>query len=206
MPERRRLRNSEDTTTGKPTLWWDITQSRMPVVRPDRTVFGILEIWPSVAGGKFRYRGDEFPRQEMYYVVGTRREQLMHTGQSTDVAGMARLGAAKTGLPRAGHLTHRPDRHHRMVGRQGPDRVDASNSCHALASIHADSRSSAWSSERITGSEAAQPYSSWRRKASHETATIPKTRATDAIVGLMTSTPAWPSARPRAGAPRPVGR
>ena len=62
------------------------------------------------------------------------------------------------------------------------------------------------SCERTTASEAAQSYSSWRRKASQATATRPAMRTTDAIVGPTTSTPAWPRARPRAGSPRPVGR
>ena len=59
------------------------------------------------------------------------------------------------------------------------------------------------SSERRSPSDL---QSSWRRNASHATTTVTPMRATAAIAGPRTSTPAWPSASPRAVAPSPAGR
>ena len=60
------LRFSENASTGVITLRWSLTQSRMPIIRPDRTIEGSMVVVPSSTGGKVRYRGNKFPKQELY--------------------------------------------------------------------------------------------------------------------------------------------
>jgi len=83
-------------TDGKITVKWDFTQTMMPIVRPSLTINGTLEIWPGPTKSKYRYQGDLFPSQEMYYFVGSTRQKLVRINES-GYAGMGTLGSARTG-------------------------------------------------------------------------------------------------------------
>lgn len=72
-----------ETPTGVLSVRWDITQSRLPIIRPDLTVNGHLEIWPNLqAGGnaELDYFGEGFPSEEAYYywASGTRTTLFRH--------------------------------------------------------------------------------------------------------------------------------
>jgi hypothetical protein len=86
------LRFSENASTGVITLRWSLTQSRMPIIRPDRTIGGSMVVVPSSTGGKVRYRGNKFPKQELYYFIGSSREVLFQLGQSSEPNGMSQWG------------------------------------------------------------------------------------------------------------------
>ena len=81
---------------GKLTLKWDLTQSKMPIIRPSLTVNGKLEIWPGKAKSRYVYQADMFPSQEMYYINGGRRTKLFQIDE-TGYLGMGRTGPQKSG-------------------------------------------------------------------------------------------------------------
>ena len=88
------LRIVEDPLSGRLVLRWSLTQSRMPVIRPDRTIEGSLTISPGGSrGGTVAVTGNEFPKQELYYFMGSGRETLMRTGQSWEPNGMSLWGS-----------------------------------------------------------------------------------------------------------------
>jgi hypothetical protein len=59
-----------EDTSGVITLRWDITQSRMPIFRPQNTVNGKLVIHPktSTRAAYLEYWGDGFPSVGLRYV------------------------------------------------------------------------------------------------------------------------------------------
>lgn len=87
----------EDPSTGRISLRWDLTQSRMPIIRPARTIGGKMTITPTSFGGSVVYTGDLFPKQELYYFIGAKRYKVFQTGQSNEPDGMAHAGATING-------------------------------------------------------------------------------------------------------------
>ena len=64
-----------ELTNGRLSILWDITQSRLPIIRPDLTVNGSLAIVPSLVpigrpSARIYYHGDGFPSEEMYWFGG----------------------------------------------------------------------------------------------------------------------------------------
>jgi hypothetical protein len=74
-----------ELANGRLSIWWDITQSRLPIFRPDRTVNGSLAIVPRLVlsgrpAARIYYHGDGFPSEEMYWFA--RAIRTGYTGRS----------------------------------------------------------------------------------------------------------------------------
>ena len=63
------LLSVSESSAGHLNVRWDITQSRVHVIRPDLTVNGLLVVAPGTAsrGPKVSYYGEGFPSEEAYY-------------------------------------------------------------------------------------------------------------------------------------------
>lgn len=74
-----------ESSKGIVNISWDITQSRLPIIRPDMTVNGSMHIYPPAKnrGAKVQYYGEGFPSEEMYYYGnGGRTTLFRHRGQN----------------------------------------------------------------------------------------------------------------------------
>ena len=71
--EKYNLVRAHEDSNGRLRIVWDVTQSRVPIFRPDLTVNGSLSIFPGMVGGRrifppfLIFHGDGFPSEELYW-------------------------------------------------------------------------------------------------------------------------------------------
>ena len=77
--DRYNLFQLSESASGRLSLKWDITQSRIFIIRPDFTVNGSLIINPAISSGprhrgaQLIYKGDGFPSEELYWFSQPKR-------------------------------------------------------------------------------------------------------------------------------------
>lgn len=64
---------------GRVDIKWDITQSRLYIIRPDATVNGFISVYPasSTAGASMKLWGEGFPSEEAIYYTTTGRRVVL---------------------------------------------------------------------------------------------------------------------------------
>jgi hypothetical protein len=73
-----------ESSSGVITMVWDFTQSRIPILRPSRTVNGGMVITPSrccVWAATVKYTRDGFPSDEMYMYVHSRKYKILNRSE-----------------------------------------------------------------------------------------------------------------------------
>ena len=76
---------------GVVTVEWDLTQSLAPVFRPNLTINGRIIVDPPKGDfpGTWRYKGDYFPSQEIYYFLKGKRTTILRAHERFGADGMA---------------------------------------------------------------------------------------------------------------------
>lgn len=65
-----------ESSSGAITVVYDVTQSKLPVFRPNRTVNGWVVVSPTTSGPVVIHKGDGFPSEELYWFGGSVRRQI----------------------------------------------------------------------------------------------------------------------------------